>query len=45
MVNDVDIDIIYGPRREGDIASSVLENVSPYMKNLYDIKDLLKIDK
>ena len=44
MVNDIDIDITYGPRRKGDIPSSVLENVSPYMKNLYDIKDLLKID-
>lgn len=45
LVNDIDIDITYGPRREGDIPSSVLEDVSPYMKNLYDIKDLLKIDK
>lgn len=45
MVNNLNIDITYGPRRKGDIPSSVLENVSPYMKNLYDIKDLLKIDK
>lgn len=45
MVNHLNIDVTYGPRREGDIASSVLEDVSPYMKNLYDIKDLLKIDK
>ena len=44
VVNDINIDITYGPRRKGDIPSSVLENVSPYMKNLYDIKDLLKID-
>lgn len=44
MVNNINIDITYGPRRDGDLASSVLENVSPYMKNLYDIKDLLKID-
>ena len=44
-VNNINIDVTYGPRREGDIPSSVLENVSPYMKNLYDIKDLLKIDK
>jgi UDP-glucose 4-epimerase len=45
VVNNRSIDIKYGPRREGDIPCSVLENVSPYMKNLYDIKDLLKIDK
>jgi UDP-glucose 4-epimerase len=45
IVNNIDINVTYGPRREGDIASSVLENVSPYMKNLYNIKDLLKIDK
>jgi len=45
LVNNAKIDISYGPRREGDIPKSVLENVSPYMKNLYDIKDLLKVDK
>jgi UDP-glucose 4-epimerase len=45
LVNNLDIDVTYGPRRQGDIPCSVLENVSPYMKNLYDIKDLLKIDK
>jgi len=45
IINKVNINITYGPRREGDISSSVLENISPYMKNLYDIKDLLKIDK
>jgi UDP-glucose 4-epimerase len=44
IVNHLNINITYGPRREGDIPVSVLENVSPYMKNLYDIKDLLKID-
>jgi UDP-glucose 4-epimerase len=45
LVNNAKIDITYGPRRKGDIPKSVLENVSPYMKNLYDIKDLLKVDK
>jgi len=45
IINDIDIDITYGPRREGDIPVSVLSNVSPYMKNLYKLKDLLKIDK
>jgi len=32
-----------GPRRKGDIPRSVLEDVSPYMKNLYSIEELLKI--
>jgi hypothetical protein len=44
-VNDININIVYGPRRKGDIASSVLGNVSPYMRNLYDMTDLLKVDK
>jgi UDP-glucose 4-epimerase len=42
-VNDVDFNIVYGPRRKGDLAVSVLEDVSPYMKNLYTIEDLLKV--
>ena len=42
-VNDVDFMITSGPRRPGDLPSSVLEDVSPYMKNLYSIEDLLKI--
>lgn len=32
-----------GPRRKGDAPHSVLEDVSPYMKNLYSIDELLKI--
>jgi UDP-glucose 4-epimerase len=42
-VNNIDIDVKYGPRRKGDIASSVLENVSPYMRNLYTMEELLKV--
>ena len=42
-VNDCSFDVKYGPRRKGDIASSVLENVSPYMRNLYTMEELLKI--
>jgi len=42
-VNDCDFDIEYGPRRMGDLPSSVLENVSSYMKNMYSIEELLKI--
>ena len=42
-VNDVDFSISSGPRRPGDLPSSVLEDVSPYMKSIYSIEDLLKI--
>lgn len=42
-VNDCNFDIVSGPRRKGDIEYYVLEDVSPYMKNLYTIEDLLKI--
>jgi UDP-glucose 4-epimerase len=42
-VNDIDIDVVHGPRRKGDIASNVLENVSPYMRNLYTMDQLLKV--
>lgn len=43
-VNDVDFDVKKGPRRKGDIEVSVLENVSPYMRNLYTMEELLKVD-
>jgi UDP-glucose 4-epimerase len=42
-VNDVDFDVIKGPRRKGDIEVSVLENVSPYMPILYTLEQLLKV--
>jgi UDP-glucose 4-epimerase len=42
-VNDVSFNVKYGSRRKGDIASSVLENVSPYMRNLYTMDELLKV--
>jgi UDP-glucose 4-epimerase len=32
-----------GPRRKGDIPYSVLQDISPYMKNLYSIEELLKL--
>lgn len=41
--NDDAISVVNGPRRKGDIAYSVLDEVSPYMKNLYSIEDLLRI--
>lgn len=42
-VNNIDFIVKYGPRRKGDIAVSVLDNVSPYMKELYSLEELLKV--
>lgn len=42
-VNNVDFDVNYGPRRKGDLAVSVLNIPSVYMKNLYSLEELLKI--
>jgi UDP-glucose 4-epimerase len=43
-VNEVEFRIEYGPRRAGDLPSSVLENVSPYMEKLYAMEELLVYD-
>ena len=37
------VPITHALRRKGDISHSVLKEVSPYMKNLYSITDLLKL--
>lgn len=42
-VNNVDFEVKHGPRRKGDIDISVLEDVSPYMRNLYTLEELLKV--
>ena len=42
-VNECDFDVVYGPRRKGDLPSSVLANVSSYMRNLYSMEELLKV--
>ena len=42
-VNECNFDIKYGPRRKGDLPSSVLANVSPYMRNLYTMEELFKV--
>jgi len=42
-VNECSFDVKYGPRRKGDLPSSVLANVSPYMRNLYTMDQLLKV--
>jgi UDP-glucose 4-epimerase len=42
-VNNVDFAVRHGPKRKGDIDVSVLEDVSPYMRNLYTMDELLKV--
>ena len=42
-INKLDFKVNYGPRRKGDLPSSVLEDVSPYMRNLYTMEELLKL--
>jgi len=42
-VNNVDFDIQFGTRRNGDLARSILDNPSVYLPNLYSIEDLLII--
>jgi len=42
-VNNVEFLVNHGPRRKGDLAVSVLDNVSPYMKELYSLEELLKV--
>jgi UDP-glucose 4-epimerase len=42
-VNNCDFIVKDGPRRKGDTPSSVLEDVSPYMTELFTFEDLLKI--
>jgi len=44
IVNQTDFNVVIGPRKKGDPAVSVLDNPGPYMKNLYQFKDLLKVD-
>lgn len=43
VVNNCKFNVKYGPKRDGDLPSSVLETVSPYMKTLYAVQDLLKV--
>ena len=42
-VNNVNIDVTYGPARSGDLPYTVLEEVSPYMVHRYTIPELLTI--
>lgn len=42
-VNNCEFDVLYGPRRAGDLERSVLSNPSSYLQHLYDMEDLVKI--
>jgi len=42
-VNNVDFNVVIGPRKKGDPAVSVLDAPGKYMKHMYDFKDLLKV--
>lgn len=42
-VNKIEVEIDFTDRREGDIEYSVLKDVSPYMKKIYKIEDLLEL--
>jgi UDP-glucose 4-epimerase len=44
QVNQTDFEIRYTNRREGDIEYSVLNTPSSYMRKVYTIEDLLKVD-
>jgi len=41
--NGVDFEVLSGPRRPGDLESSVLDKPSRYMKKLYSINELLVV--
>lgn len=43
-VNECEFDVTIGPRRKGDLPFSVLQDVSPYMIELYSIEQLLKLE-
>lgn len=43
-VNKIKFQIKFGPARKGDLESSVLKNPSSYMKKMYSLENLLKID-
>ena len=43
-VNNCDFDVQICPRRAGDLERSVLDNPSSFMQQLYNMKDLLKVD-
>lgn len=42
-VNECEFEVVYGPRRTGDLEKSVLDNPSEYMKSLYTLSELLRL--
>jgi UDP-glucose 4-epimerase len=44
-INDVEFDVTVMPKRQGDLEKSVLDNPSKYMANMFELSDLLRIDK
>lgn len=43
-VNNIpDLNVAFGPKRPGDVAESVLKDVSPFMTRIYDIEELLRL--
>jgi len=42
-INNCNFEVLYGPRRAGDLERSVLNNPSSYLPNLYGIDELVKI--
>lgn len=42
-VNDVKFNVNIKNRREGDPSTTILDNVSEYMKNIYSLEDYMKI--
>jgi UDP-glucose 4-epimerase len=42
-VNDCDFKVNVMPRRAGDLAHSVLHDVSPYMKKVFTLEQMLKL--
>jgi UDP-glucose 4-epimerase len=44
-INNCEFDVKIGPRREGDLEKSVLDNPSSYMQKLYTMEDLLYVSR
>jgi len=42
-VNGCEFKVNYLPRRSGDLSSSVLKNVSPYMQKSFTIEQMLRV--
>lgn len=42
-VNNCDFEVVVGPRRDGDLEISVLDDPSKFMKKMYTMEDLLSV--